>query len=57
MDMNNALLLPKTFGSELRFAMDSPLEGRVMSELVSGTQIPCYAGKIQGISSILPSVV
>jgi hypothetical protein len=26
---------------ELRFARDSPLEEAVLSELVSGTQIPC----------------
>jgi hypothetical protein len=32
------------------------VEGAVSSELVSGSQIPCYAGKIQGISSTLTSV-
>jgi hypothetical protein len=35
------------------FALDSLLEGAVTSELVSGSQLPCYSGKIQGISSIL----
>jgi hypothetical protein len=36
-----------------RWFADSLLEGAVTSELVSGSQLPCYSGKIQGISSIL----
>jgi hypothetical protein len=39
-----------------QFAADSPLEGAVTSELVSGTPNSLLAGKIQGISSILASV-
>jgi len=40
-----------------RFVDDSPLEGAVSSELVSGRpKFPCYAGKIQGIFIDLPSV-
>src|SRR5207245_6780462 len=42
--------------TEVEFAMDSPLEEAVTSELVSAGPIPCYAGKIQGISSILAPV-
>ena len=40
---------------EVRFAEDSPLEEGVSCELVSGSQIPWLAGKIQGISSIRAS--
>ena len=43
-------------GEEVRFAADSPLEEAVTSELVSAGPIPCYAGKIQGISSTLAPV-
>jgi len=35
-----------------RFVPDSALEEGVRSELVSERRIPCYPGKIQGISSI-----
>jgi hypothetical protein len=41
--------------AEVWFARDSPLEGAVLSELVSAVGIPCLAGKIQGISSVLAS--
>ena len=34
---------------EVRFALDSPLEGAVSSELVSERQFPWLLGKIQGI--------
>ena len=39
-------------GLEVRFAMDSPLEGRVSCELVSEMPNSLLAGKIQGISPI-----
>jgi hypothetical protein len=39
-------------GPRNRWFADSSLEEAVTSEPVSEPQIPCYAGKIQGISSI-----
>src|SRR5205807_412472 len=39
-----------------QFVDDSALEEAVRSELVSEPQIPCYSGKIQGISSTFASV-
>src|SRR5690348_5692147 len=42
-------------GEEVRFALDSPVEEAVTSELVSAGPIPCYTGKIQGISLVLAS--
>jgi hypothetical protein len=36
---------------EVRFALDSPLEGAVSSEPVSGVRFPGYWEKIQGISA------
>jgi hypothetical protein len=39
----------------VEFAPDSPLEEAVTSELVSAGPIPCYTGKIQGISLVLAS--
>ena len=41
--------------SRNRWFADSSLEEAVTSELVSEPQVPCYTGKIQGISLILAS--
>jgi hypothetical protein len=37
-------------GVQYRISHDSPLEEAVRSEPVSGSRIPCFSGKIQGIS-------
>ena len=44
-----------TLPSRTKFAADSALEEAVTSELVSAGPIPCYTGKIQGISLVLAS--
>jgi hypothetical protein len=41
---------------EVRFAVDSPLEGAVSSEPVSGGPIPCYLGKYREFHRFLSCV-